>query len=99
MLPVVFRAEALDDLVAAARWYDERLPGLGRDFIAAVEAKLELLSRNPRQYQRVRGPIRRAITRHFPYGIFFVEDGDQITVLAVLHHARHPKHWQTLPSK
>ncbi len=97
LLPIVFRPEALDDLLAAFQWYEERQPQLGREFMGAVEDELQRMSSNPRAYQRLRGPVRRAITRHFPYGIFFVENEARITVLAVLHHARHPKHWRSRP--
>jgi toxin ParE1/3/4 len=93
-LPIVFRPEALDDLAAAFQWYEDRQPGLGREFMVAVEEKLGHVSTNPRRYQQLRGPARRAITRHFPYGIFFVEEDSRVVVLGVLHHARHPKHWR-----
>jgi len=93
-LPVIFRPEALDDLAAAYEWYEEKQPDLGHDFMAAVEDKLSHLSTNPKQYQQLRGAIRRAITLHFPYGIFFVESKERVTVIAVLHHARNPKHWR-----
>ena len=38
--------------------------------------------------------IRRAIVHRFPYGIFFVTHSEFINVIAVMHHARDPKHWR-----
>jgi plasmid stabilization system protein ParE len=34
--------------------------------------------------------VRRALTRRFPYKIFFEERGEGIQVLAVRHHSQRP---------
>ena len=52
------------------------------------------VNQNPEQYQRVRGQIRRALLHKFPYGVFYVARPEFSSVIAVLHHARDPKHWQ-----
>jgi hypothetical protein len=36
-LPVVFRAAAQAEFDAAAAWYEEQRPGLGGDFVDAVQ--------------------------------------------------------------
>ena len=56
-LPIIFRAEALDDLVRAFQWHEEQRPGLGAEFMAAVEAKLEQVQAGTKQFSRVRGFI------------------------------------------
>jgi plasmid stabilization system protein ParE len=93
-LPIIFRPEALDDLMEAFQWHEEQRSSLGREFMAAVEAKLEQVQAGPKQFPRVRGSIRRTIVHRFPYGIFFVENSESINVIAVMHHARDPKHWR-----
>lgn len=93
-LPIIFRAEALDDLAEAFRWHEEQRSGLGLEFMVAVEAKLEQVQAGPKQFSCARGLIRRAIVHRFPYGIFFVEHPEFVNVIAVMHHARDPKHWR-----
>lgn len=49
---------------------------------------------NPQSYQELQAGIRRALTRQFPYAIYFAIDGEVIAILAVLHTARDPEEWQ-----
>jgi plasmid stabilization system protein ParE len=91
---VELRPAAVADLRKTFEWYEERLPGLGEDFLAAVRAKLDQIESNPLQFPVVRGATRRAIVRRFPYGIFFVPGSRRIGVLAVMHHSQAPQRWQ-----
>lgn len=93
-LPVIFRAAALADVEQAYAWYEERLPGLGRSFMDELEKIHAHIQRNPQLFGKVRGPVRRAILRKFPYGVFYIVDAHAVSVIAVLHHARAPHHWQ-----
>ena len=38
--------------------------------------------------------VRRALTKRFPYGIYFVLDDSRIIVIAIFHAKRNPKTWQ-----
>jgi toxin ParE1/3/4 len=49
---------------------------------------------NPFAFRDIRLGIRRALTRKFPYGIYFSIDEATILILAVLHCARDPAEWQ-----
>lgn len=49
---------------------------------------------HPSGYQDLRSGVRRALTRRFPYSIYFSVEADVIVVLAVLHSARDPEEWQ-----
>jgi toxin ParE1/3/4 len=68
--------------------------GLGAEFMAAVDARLQQVQAGPNQFPSARGLIRLAIVHRFPYGIFFVAHSEFINVIAVMHHARDPKHWR-----
>jgi plasmid stabilization system protein ParE len=46
------------------------------------------------KYVELRSGIRRALTKRFPYAIYFSVEGTVIVVLAVLHAARNPAAWQ-----
>jgi hypothetical protein len=49
------------------------------------------LRAHPTFYHRCEVDIRRAVLRRFPYGLFYVIDGDAVTVLACFHLHRHPQ--------
>jgi plasmid stabilization system protein ParE len=38
--------------------------------------------------------VRRALTRRFPYAIFYLVDEEQVVVIAVFHSSRDPKEWK-----
>lgn len=94
---VFVRAEAEADLAEAFLWYEEQRPGLGNDLLLSVEAALEAIARRPESFPIVHHGIRRTLLRRFPYGVFFLLENKQVIVLAVLHAARDPKHWQDRP--
>lgn len=43
---------------------------------------------------QIYGDIRRAVTRHFPFGVFYLTEDDAIVVIAVMHASRDPARWQ-----
>ena len=53
-------------MIDAQDWYENEAPGLGRRFRAAVDAVIERMSANPRQFPVVHKNIRRALLRRFP---------------------------------
>ena len=70
-----------------------RAPGLGEEFIAAMELQLKRLEQAPLLYAEVIPNVRRALLPRFPYGLFYTVRGNLINVLAVLHDARNPGQW------
>ena len=92
---LIVRGEAEADLAEAFHWYEQQVRGLGDQFLLCVDAVMALIERNPQLYPVVhRGVIRRALTRRFPYGVFFVEGERSVSVIAVAHVKRNPRLWQ-----
>jgi plasmid stabilization system protein ParE len=91
---LLIRRQAKSDLRQAVRWYEGQSPGLGREFVAEVEATLNRISDNPLQYQTIYREMRRAIPRKFPYGVFYRVEQDAIVVFAIVHLHRNPASWQ-----
>jgi plasmid stabilization system protein ParE len=90
--------EADEELRAAARWYEGKRLGLGRDFLAAIGAAIEVLQQHPAGGSRVPRvkrtlPVRRLILRRFPYSVVFLELEAEIRILAFAHHRRRPGYW------
>jgi plasmid stabilization system protein ParE len=90
---VILRPEAEAELTEAIDWYESRGKGLGADFMRAVDAAMAAIERNPEQHQIVRGQVRRAVLRRFPYGLIYVASEHEITVLACFHGRRDPRRW------
>jgi len=82
------------DVEAAFEWYEGEEPGLGYEFLDELRAAYYRIQDGPMKYQLLRSGIRRAMTRRFPYSIYFSVKGKVIVVLAVLHAAREPAVWQ-----
>jgi plasmid stabilization system protein ParE len=76
------------DVAEAAAWYETQRPGLGERFVFAVQSADKLLLANPLRYSVRFSDVRRLNLADFPYGLFFFLHGDEIVVLAVLHHRR-----------
>lgn len=93
-LRLVVRPEAETEMTNAFDWYEDRLPGLGAEFLLCVDAVFSAILRKPQQYPRVHKTARRALTRRFPFEVMFVEDEERVVVLSVFHAKRHPKAWR-----
>lgn len=94
-----FRAqdEASQELDHAARWYEERRPGLGRRFLNSVDATLDQVRRFPEAGAPVEGLSRPAgaprADKGFPYHLIYLETADVIHILAFAHDRRRPAYW------
>jgi plasmid stabilization system protein ParE len=90
------RPAALADIEGEAAWYEQRQQGLGRAFAKTIRRAIARLPDNPLIYgirsRRLR--IRWFIPPRFPYRIVYRVDGDLVTVLAVIHGARHDREWR-----
>lgn len=87
---LLIRPGAESDLAAAYRWYEDKDAGLGEEFLRTVEASLLGVQKNPQTHQKIYKEVRRALTKRFPYGIFYLIDNDTVSVLGVLHARRDP---------
>ena len=64
-------------------------------FLSALDDALGRINSSPFLYQTVDADVRRALMRKFPYGVYFLVDGDKRVVLAVLHLKMHPDTWRS----
>ena len=92
--PIVVRPEAEADIAAAFDWYEEQRFGLGTDFLSEIGRCLERIEDYPEGYPVIYRRYHRALTRKFPYKVFYIIEPDYISVVAVVHAARHPQRWR-----
>lgn len=82
------------DLIDALEWYAAIQPGLARRLLDDIEALVEALAENPLRFPAVRGAVRRAGLRHFPYALFYRVIADEVEIVACFHSSRSPRRWQ-----
>lgn len=82
------------DVEAAFEWYENERSGLGLEFLDELRAAYNRIADGPVKYQELRGDVRRALLRRFPYAVYFAIEGDVVVVVAVLHVSRDPAEWQ-----
>lgn len=94
-LPVVLDPDAEAEFNDAFDFYEGRGDGLGESFAQAVTAVLRGIGATPRMHAAVRGEVRKAVVRNFPFCVYYVEEPAQVRVISVFHTSRDPKIWQS----
>lgn len=90
----------LDEVAAAATWYESQRPSLGESFRREFDRRIDEIALHPRQFSRVefapvRGEVRRVLLRRFPYLIVYKILPDEIVVMACGYSGRGPNYWRT----
>lgn len=91
---LVFRPEALQELVEARDWYDGRKLGLGLEFVSHIEVAVERILRSPLHFVCIHGEFRSVVVRKFPYSIIYHANDQELVVISVFHHRREPGAWK-----
>ena len=91
---ISFRPQARAEVRAAKAWYEEQVPGLGLEFVRALDGAIAAVGESPDAFPRVYGEFRQCVMRRFPYSIFFRASPSAIVVIAVHHQRRDPVRWQ-----
>jgi toxin ParE1/3/4 len=89
-----FHPEVYPEVDHAHRWYETRRPGLGRDFLDAVEVVVAEITANPQRYGVIEDDVRAAPIGRLPYALYYQVLPDSVFVLGVLHTSRDPSVWQ-----
>ena len=89
-----FHPDAFDEHHASVAYYQNRLPGLGADYIAEFDAVMARICRNPNMYPTIADPeIHQVGLKRFPFSVIYRVMPAQIMVLAVPHQRRRPGYW------
>ncbi len=86
-------AGAQRDIREAAAYYREISEVLEGPFVEEAYLRMKGIRQHPLACRIVRQRSRRANLPCFPYCLLYSVEGDVIWVLAVLHQARHPRHF------
>lgn len=90
---VTVSERATREIGEAFEWYQEQQPGLGVEFLEALDVQFQSISRSPQLYAQTQRGVRRALLSRFPYAVFYAEKGEIISILAVVRTSRSPRRW------
>jgi plasmid stabilization system protein ParE len=86
-----FLSAALADIEAVFRWYETERPGLGAEFVTAVETAIDQILTFPDACPVIHRGARRRLIERFPYCLYYRVEGNGATIVALLHAARDPE--------
>ena len=90
-----FLTPALAEIREAAAFYEERVPGLGADFLDEVDATMERILGFPEAWGSLGGRYRRCHLRRFPFSVIYsIQESEEIVVVSVFHQSREPRSWR-----
>jgi len=94
MKRLTYLSIAETEMAEAAKFYDERQPGVGKLFLDAIREAGEKIRRNPEWWPVFDAPVRGCRAFPFPYRLLYRELPDRIQIIAVYHSGRRPDGWR-----
>jgi toxin ParE1/3/4 len=91
-MKLIYHPAAEAEVVAAARFYEEKVRGLGTEFLDEFDRIVAVILENPLRWRIIRDDKRRYLMPRFPYGLYYRIVGDKVRMLVVKHHSQHPEH-------
>ncbi len=90
-----FLSPALIELTKAAEYYEEKVPGLGANFVDEAEATIQRILEFPEAWSRLSEDYRHCNFRRFPYTIVYtIQNRHEILIVSVFHQKREPLSWR-----
>ncbi len=93
-MKIEFHPEAYEEMLASARFYEERTEQLGVDFLAAVEETKGRIEQFPEAGLIERASIRKRLVLGFPFTVLYEIQHDRIFIAALMHQHRRPGYWK-----
>jgi plasmid stabilization system protein ParE len=95
MSRLVLSPPAQGDIHEIYHWYKSRAGNLVAErLLSELRTVLGTIDERPGSFPVVHRRVRRALCKKFPYAVYFVEEGNSWTVIAVVHTSRHRRSWQ-----
>ncbi len=90
-MKLLIRPAAAADIEDGYRWYRDKRPELGLEFLAAAKAGIRRVLEAPDTYPILHRNTRRIRLKRFPYSLYYRHT---IILVACMHGKRDPKRWQ-----
>lgn len=86
--------EARGEFLEAVEWYSERSLTAADRFITEFYEAGRRACVEPELYAEIMDDVRLVRLHHFPWGLVYRVEGQQVHVLAVMHLHREPGYWR-----
>lgn len=93
MRPLRVRQQAKAEILEGYDRYFQKSPVAAQRFVDAVDEAIARIEERPELFPLIRGRLRRALLRRFPYAVYFKVYPSVISVVGVIHGHRHPDTW------
>lgn len=94
-LPIVFRAEATEDVDSICRTLNMARPGFGDKFVERLTGKLQVIGSHPQAFAIVWRNVRATKLKQFQYVVYYRVQADRIEIFAVVHSNRDSSTWKS----
>lgn len=94
MKPHIFHPDADEEYVQAVQYYADINRELGCRFHDEMESHIREACAHPKRFWQFNPPVRRHLSRDFPYAVVFLEQPERIWIIAVMHLQRRPGYWR-----
>jgi hypothetical protein len=74
---VTYHPHAEAELIEAAQYYESRVEGLGKRFLAESDQAVSLIREAPQRWRIVEADVRRYLMPHFPFAIYYRSSQDE----------------------
>jgi plasmid stabilization system protein ParE len=95
MIAYRFLYPAEEEMNEASAYYEAASDGLGVDFLADVQFRIDALCEHPYLGQAIGQGLRRKLLHRFPFSLIYSVEADAILIVAVAHYGRRPGYWKT----
>jgi toxin ParE1/3/4 len=92
--PYRFLEEAEAEFQEQIAYFDQQSVGLGDRFVADVEMTVRNICEYPESGSRLLRNVRKRVLRVFHYNILYVNEVEEVVVVAVAPHKRRPGYWR-----
>jgi toxin ParE1/3/4 len=93
-MQLTYHPEAEAEVIEAAIFYEGRSTELGDRFLREFDVAIAEIEASPGLWPVVEADLRCHTMRRFPFGIYYRVSGNELRILVVKHHSRHPDYWR-----
>lgn len=94
MKPYRFLEEADAEFQEQIAYFNRQVSGLGERFVADVEATVASIREYPDSGSHISRNVRKRVLHVFKHNVLYVNKPDEILIVAVAPHKRHPRYWR-----
>ncbi len=94
MKPHRFHPEADEEYADAAIYYAGVSPELGGRFYDEIERVISEVCAAPGLWRKIDADVRRHLADKFPFAVLYLDEPDQVWIVAIMPLKRDPDYWR-----